>query len=49
MSYEQLQAIAASWGFAIAAAVFLGVIFWVMRPSRKTFYEEAGKSPLRED
>jgi cbb3-type cytochrome oxidase subunit 3 len=30
-------------------AIFIGVIFWVLRPGSKSFYEQAGQIPLLDE
>lgn len=48
-TYEAVARFAQSWGLIYFFAVFVAVVLFVMRPSRKKRYEEAARLPLNED
>lgn len=48
-TYLMLANFAQTWGLIYFVGVFLAVVVFVMSPSRKAKYEEAAKTPLRED
>ena len=48
-TYTALASFAQSWGLLYFAAVFFGIVVWVMWPSRKRKLEDAADIPLRED
>jgi cytochrome c oxidase cbb3-type subunit 4 len=48
-TFEAWRDFAASWGFAYFALIFIGALAFVLRPSRREYFDEAGKIPLRED
>ncbi|MGC1861782.1 MAG: cbb3-type cytochrome c oxidase subunit 3 [Methylocystis sp.] len=48
-TYEAWREFAASWGSAYFALIFIGALAYVLRPSRREYFDEAGKIPLRED
>jgi cytochrome c oxidase cbb3-type subunit 4 len=43
--YPTLRALWVVWFFLL----FVGMVAWVMRPSKKRDYERAGDIPLRDD
>jgi cytochrome c oxidase cbb3-type subunit 4 len=48
-TFEVWREFAASWGFAYFGLIFIGALAYVLRPSRRKYFDEAGKIPLRED
>jgi cytochrome c oxidase cbb3-type subunit 4 len=48
-TYETVAHFAQSWGLLYFFLVFVAVVFFVMRPSRKQRYEEDARLPFRED
>ncbi len=48
-TYTALAHFAQSWGLIYFFVVFVAVVIFVMRPSRKKYYEDAAHMPLRED
>ncbi len=48
-TYEAVAHFAQSWGLIYFFAVFVIVVLFVMRPSRKKRYEQAARLPLSED
>ncbi len=43
--YPHLRALWVVWFFLL----FLGMLAWVLRPSKRAAYEEAGAIPLRDE
>jgi len=43
--YPTLQALWVAWFFLL----FVGMVLWVMRPSKRRAYERAATIPLRDD
>jgi len=48
-SYHALAHFAQTWGLAYFVAVFLAVLVYALRPSRRRRFDEAARIPLRED
>ena len=48
-SYEAWQEFAASWGLAYFGLIFIAALVYALWPSRRAYFDEAGKIPLRED
>jgi cytochrome c oxidase cbb3-type subunit 4 len=48
-TYGAVAHFAQSWGLLYFFVVFMVVVLFVMRPSQRRRYEEAGRMPLRED
>jgi len=48
-TYTAVAHFAQSWGLIYFFAVFVVVVLFVMRPSRKERYERAARLPLNED
>ncbi len=48
-TYEQLRALAASWGLIFFGFIFLGVVAYAFWPSRRKQFEQDAQIPLRED
>ena len=48
-TYDLVSNFAQSWGLLYFVAVFAFVVFFVMRPSQRDRYEDAGNIPFRED
>ena len=48
-TYVALAEFAQSWGLIYFVAVFVVVVLWVLRPSRKRDYDRAARLPLSED
>ena len=49
VTYEAAAHFAQSWGLLYFFLVFVGVVLFAMRPSRKSRYEDAARLPIRED
>ena len=49
VTYEAAAHFAQSWGLLYFFLIFVGVVLFVMRPSRKARYEDAARLPIRED
>jgi cytochrome c oxidase cbb3-type subunit IV len=48
-TYRMLAEFAQTWGLAYFVAVFLVVLVYALWPSRKRYFDEAARIPLRED
>lgn len=48
-TYSALAGFAQSWGLIYFVAVFVAVVLFVMRPSRKRVYDEVARLPLSEE
>ena len=48
-AYENVAHFAQSWGLLYFFLVFVAVVVFVMRPSRKKRYEDISRLPLSED
>jgi cytochrome c oxidase cbb3-type subunit 4 len=48
-TYNAVSSFAQSWGLLYFVAVFTFVVVFVMWPSRRDRYEDAGNIPFRED
>jgi cytochrome c oxidase cbb3-type subunit 4 len=48
-TYAAAAHFAQSWGLLYFFLVFVAVVLFVMRPSRKARYEDAARLPIRED
>jgi cytochrome c oxidase cbb3-type subunit IV len=48
-SYRALAEFAQTWGLAYFVGVFLVVLLYALRPSRRREFDEAARIPLRED
>ncbi|MHA1158362.1 MAG: cbb3-type cytochrome c oxidase subunit 3 [Alphaproteobacteria bacterium] len=48
-TYSALAHFAQSWGLLYFFVVFVGVVAFVMWPSRRRRYDDAGNIPLQED
>ena len=48
-TYRALAEFAQSWGLAYFVAVFLVVVAYALWPSRQREFDEAARTPLRED
>lgn len=49
LTYEAVAHFAQNWGLLYFFLAFVGVVAFVMRPSRKRHYDEMANLPLRED
>jgi cytochrome c oxidase cbb3-type subunit 4 len=48
-TYMTLANIAQTWGLVLFVLGFLGVIAYALNPRRKRQFDEAARTPLRED
>lgn len=48
-TYQFLAEFAQTWGLAYFVLIFLLVLVYALWPSRKQYFEEAARIPLRED
>ena len=48
-TYLRLAEFAQQWGLAYFMTVFLAVLIFALRPSRRQIYDKAAHVPLRED
>ncbi|HEY4773807.1 MAG TPA: cbb3-type cytochrome c oxidase subunit 3 [Xanthobacteraceae bacterium] len=48
-TYRMLAEFAQTWGLVYFVVVFLLVLAYALWPSRKRYFEEAARIPLRED
>jgi cytochrome c oxidase cbb3-type subunit 4 len=46
MSYEQATHFAQTWGLALLAALFAGVVIYALWPSNRAEFERAAHAPL---
>lgn len=49
MDYETMRQFADTWGLVALAALFVGIIIFVMRPGARRKYEKNAQIPLNED
>jgi cytochrome c oxidase cbb3-type subunit 4 len=48
-TYRAFAEFAQTWGLIYFVAIFLGVLVYALRPSRKELFDHAARIPLRED
>jgi cytochrome c oxidase cbb3-type subunit 4 len=48
-TYKLAAEFAQTWGLAYFVVIFAIVLAYALWPTRKEFFEEAGRMPLRED
>lgn len=48
-TYENMRALAASWGLIFFGFIFISVVAYVFWPSRRKQFERDAQIPLRED
>ena len=48
-TYTAVAEFAQSWGLLYFVIAFVGILIWVLRPSRKRRYDDASRIPFRED
>ncbi len=48
-TYENIRALAATWGLIIFGFIFLGAVAYAFWPSRQKQFERNAQIPLRED
>jgi cytochrome c oxidase cbb3-type subunit 4 len=48
-TYKALAEFAQTWGLIYFVAIFIGVLVYALRPSRKQQFDAAARIPLRED
>jgi cytochrome c oxidase cbb3-type subunit 4 len=48
-TYQAVAEFAQTWGLAYFVIVFALMLLYVLRPSRKTKFDEAARIPFRED
>jgi len=49
MTYDSLAYFAKTWGLVYLVILFLGVLFYALRPSSRQKFEDAAQIPLKED
>ena len=49
LTYQALAEFAQTWGLVYFVAVFVAVVVYALWPSRKQRFEDAARTPLRED
>ena len=49
MTYDSLAYFAKTWGLVYLFVLFLGVLFYALRPSARQKFEDAAHIPLKED
>jgi cytochrome c oxidase cbb3-type subunit IV len=49
MTYDAFRHFADSWGLVYMLAIFLAVVFLILRPGAKKQAEDAAKIPFNED
>lgn len=49
MEYKSVAEFAQTWGLVYMIVLFAGALIYAFRPSAKKAFEEAAKTPLRED
>ncbi len=49
MTYDSLAYFAKTWGLLYLFILFLGVLFYALRPSACRKFEDAARIPLKED
>ncbi len=49
MEYQSVATFAQTWGLVYMVVLFAGVLIYAFRPGAKKTFEEAAKTPLRED
>lgn len=48
-AYTQIASFAQTWGLVYFVILFLGVLFYALRPKNRKRFEDASHIPLRED
>ena len=48
-TYRAFAEFAQTWGLIYFVVIFLGVLVYALRPSRKQLFDRAARIPLRED
>jgi len=48
-TYKAVAEFAQTWGLIYFTAIFIAVVVYALRPSRKKQFDEAARMPLRED
>ncbi len=49
MTFEDVSYFAQTWGLVYLIILFIGVLFYVLRPSAKKKFEDAALIPFKED
>lgn len=49
MTYDSLAYFAKTWGLVYLFVLFLGVLFYALRPGARQKFEDAARIPLKED
>jgi cytochrome c oxidase cbb3-type subunit 4 len=48
-TYEAWREFVGTWGFVYFGLIFIAALAYVLRPSRRQYFEDAANIPLRED
>jgi len=48
-TYQSVASFAQTWGLVYFVALFLAVLVYALWPSRQSVFDEAARTPLRED
>lgn len=49
MDYHSVAAFAKTWGLVYLVVMFVGVLFYALRPGAKATFDKAARMPLKED